>query len=108
VNDAPATAPTTVPRQEGWPCVRCGTVNDMELMECAACGYSFAADLATPIRVPGTRQSRIVITIGAVLTLLAMLALVIYLTTPEPAPKDEPTPRPITTQPIQPLPDPAP
>lgn len=85
---------------EGWPCVRCGTVNAMELMECSACTFSFGAELATPVRVPGTRQSRIVFTIGAVVSLLAMLALVIYLTTPEPKPKDKPVPTTSSAEPL--------
>lgn len=99
-------APTPPPVVEGWPCIRCATVNPMERMECGACGYAFGSELSDPVRVPGTRQSRIVITICAVVTVLAVLAAIIYATTPEPEKKDPPAPVTNEVRPLDPVDEP--
>ena len=87
---------------EGWPCIRCGTVNEMDRMACRACGVAFGAELADSIRVPGTRQGRLVLAVVGVISVLAMLAALVYATTPDAKPKDS-EPKPISTQPITPL-----
>jgi len=43
-------------RVAGWPCVPCGTVNDLDLASCGTCGSAFLAGLQTdapaPLRLP--------------------------------------------------------
>jgi ribosomal protein L40E len=72
----------------GWPCPRCGTVNDLAAAACSSCGSGFLADLAADRGFPAVpaltgmpRGLRIGAALVAVVVVLLLLGGVFWLVT---------------------------
>jgi hypothetical protein len=70
----------------GWPCPRCGTVNDLAAGACSACGSGFLAELAADRGIPAVpalagmpRGVRIGVALAAILVILLLLGAAVWL-----------------------------
>jgi ribosomal protein L40E len=72
--------------EPGWPCPRCGTVNDLAAAACSSCGSGFLADLAADRGIPAvpaltglSRGARLGVALAAVVGFLVLLGAVFWL-----------------------------
>jgi ribosomal protein L40E len=72
--------------EPGWPCPRCGTVNDLAADACSSCGAGFLAGLADDRGIPAVpalttmpRGARIAVALVAVLVILLLLGGALWL-----------------------------
>jgi hypothetical protein len=102
--DRPDSGSGTPPaRPAGWPCSRCGELNDFERLDCSSCAAPFGAALRSGEAIPD-RKKMMTYAVGGVLAFLLLVAALAFATTKLP-PADggtDVTPRGTTSAPAQP------
>lgn len=75
---SPVAADPGAPSNVTWPCVECGEPNALDLDACAVCTAPFGGRISRLSDVKATRRRFLVLSLGAMVAFLAVLAILTF------------------------------